>query len=336
MCILGTSKPENRKRAKDWLTWSLRRRRRRRSPHHRAMPPTPLFWALSATALVSVLVQCRPSAADFLTEVEYRRQVRSDIKAGRRPRARPVAAAQPSGGEEEGGPRRSPVAPPLFRMHQWADGSWALDAAIVSVGCTRRGCLIGLACLWWRLPSWPMEWDVYMLGAIHAYSTFCSNEIYFRNFAPRLRAPHSILLGSVATRSMWELLWVGSTLLGLGSDLQRAVGRFGFIGLYLGAGISASLVSALYRRSAHGHGGVLALCAYHTFMAPNARHNIMGVELGAKSALAVQLALACSGAFQGDAPLPVFASNLAPCLVAIAAYCLVRLRLIPRLAANFL
>lgn len=301
------------------------------------MPPTPLTWALAGVALLSVAVQTRPPAAEFKAEVEYRRHVKADLKAGRRPRPRPIlaAAALADGdGDEEGASADgAPPAAKLFGIQRWPDGAWAADIAVVSLGCTRKGCLIGAGSLWWRPPSWPMEWDLYLLVAVHAYSTFCPSATYFRHFCPRARVPHSVLLGAVATRSTWGLLWVSSTLLGLGAELQQAIGRLGFLGLYAAAGLAASLVSMASRHSAHGHGGVLAACAYHTLVAPNARHNIMGVQLGARSALAAQVGLACSAAFQGDAPGPVLLSNLAPCAVAAVAFGATRMRIASRLAA---
>lgn len=301
------------------------------------MPPTALFWALAGVALLSVVVQTRPPAAEFAAEVAYRRQVKADLKAGRRPQPRPAPATAASGdGDGEGasddGAQPAPTAP-LFGIHRWPRGTWAVDAAVVSLGCTRKGCLIGAGTLWWAPPSWPMEWDPYLLLAAHAYSTFCPSATYFRHFSPRSSVPHSVLLGAVATRSTWGLLWVGSTLVGLGAELQQALGRMGFLCLYLAAGLAASLVSMSFRRSAHGHGGILAACAYHALVAPNARHNLMGVELGARAALAVQVGLASSAAFQGDAPVPVLLANLAPCAVAAAAFGANRWHIASRLAA---
>jgi len=200
------------------------------------MAPTPLFWALAAAALASVLIQCRPPASDFAEEVEYRRQVKKDLAAGRRPRprsAKPKAAAAQG---EDAADSDDLGSASMFGLRRWDGGLWAADAGIASLGCTPKGCLIGFATLWWRPPSWPRDYDVYMLAALHAYSAFCPTDVYFRNFAPRLRRPHTVLLGAVATRSIWELMWVGSTLLGLGTELQKALGRGGFLALYLGAG----------------------------------------------------------------------------------------------------
>jgi hypothetical protein len=302
------------------------------------MPPTPLFWALAGVALLSVAVQTRPPAAEFAAEVAYRRQVKSDLKAGRQPRPRSALAAAAFAGrdwdEESGHADGAPPAPapPLFGIQRWPDGTWAADVALVSLGCTRKGCLIGALSLWWKPPNWPMEWDLYLLVAVHGYSTFCPSATYFRHFSPRARVPHSVLLGSVATRSTWGLLWVSSTLVGLGAELQQALGRLGFLGLYAAGGLAASLVSMTCRRTAHGHGGVLAACAFHTLVAPHARHNLMGVELGAQSALAAQVGLACSAALQGDAPGPVLLANFAPCAVAAFAFGASRMRVASRVA----
>jgi len=121
-------------------------------------------------------------------------------------------------------------------------------------------------------------------------------------------------------------------------------------------GVAASLVCMLARRSSSGHGGLLGVCAYHALLLPRARQSIMGIEarssrdqprlplalslsrplpgwmpspsplalpipqMGSKPALAAQIAIASQGAFQGDRPLPILAANLAPCLVAAAAF----------------
>jgi len=251
-------------------------------------------------------------------------------------------------------------------VHRWPDGSWAADAALVSVGCTRKGCLLGVFGHWWRLATWPAEWDLGAIGAVHTYAALCGSDVYYRHFAPRsrlrhttppvpppplrhisspaippppehrrtrpprchhrlpllcpCRLPHTLLLGAFATRSVFELLWVGSTLYALGRPLQAALGRVGFAALYVGAGVAASLVCMLARRSSSGHGGLLGVCAYHALLLPGARQSIMGIEMGSKPALAAQIAIASQGAFQGDRPLPILAANLAPCLVAAAAF----------------
>mmetsp|Transcript_7707 Transcript_7707/g.22580 ORF Transcript_7707/g.22580 Transcript_7707/m.22580 type:complete len:280 (+) Transcript_7707:680-1519(+) len=259
--------------------------------------------ALTAAALL----QTRPPAHSFRAEVDYLRQAKRELAAGRRPTPRKSNEEV----DEMGG---------IGAVHRWPDGSWAADAALVSVGCTRKGCLLGVFGHWWRLATWPAEWDLGAIGAVHTYAALCGSDVYYRHFAPRARLPHTLLLGAFATRSVFELLWVGSTLYALGRPLQAALGRVGFAALYVGAGVAASLVCMLARRSSSGHGGLLGVCAYHALLLPRARQSIMGIEMGSKPALAAQIAIASQGAFQGDRPLPILAANLAPCLVAAAAF----------------
>jgi len=210
--------------------------------------------ALTAAALL----QTRPPAHSFRAEVDYLRQAKRELAAGRRPTPRKSNEEV----DEMGG---------IGAVHRWPDGSWAADAALVSVGCTRKGCLLGVFGHWWRLATWPAEWDLGAIGAVHTYAALCGSDVYYRHFAPRARLrhttppvpppplrhisspaippppehrrtrpprchhrlpllcpcrlPHTLLLGAFATRSVFELLWVGSTLYALGRPLQARYSR---------------------------------------------------------------------------------------------------------------
>jgi len=184
----------------------------------------------------------------------------------------------------------------LLKMHRWPDDLWAADALIVSFGCTQRGtCFVGTLGKWWRLPKWMPKWDLWLLAGVHGTACACymqSPMLYHQLFSPRASAPHTVLLGAFASSNPWELLWIGSTIVGLGQELQRALGRAGFIGLYLVAALASSVCSMLLRCSARGHGGILAAMAYHTILSPRSQHNIFGLTLGARQALAVQTVMA--------------------------------------------
>ncbi len=194
-----------------------------------------------------------------------------------------------------------------------ANGTWAVDAGLVTLGCTRRKtCFVGLLGDWWRLPSWSREGDVYGLVAAHGAAALLHSQdiaAFYRHFAPRVSRPHTLFTSIFATSGLFEALWICSSLLSIGGDLQIALGRGGFAALYIGSGLLISLC-ALYSSSATpGHGGLVAALVVHTRMFPRLRRSIMGVEMGAWSALAAQLGLASLPAFRG-APRPLLLLGL--------------------------
>ena len=136
-----------------------------------------------------------------------------------------------------------------------------------------------------------------------------------------------IVLRAACARSgragIFELLWMLTTINGEGAQLQRLayLGRGGFLCLYLCAALASSLCSLAMRHSANGAGGVLASCAFHALAAPNARHVIVGAEMGARQALAVQVALSSLPAFGGGGDaLPVLVANGVPCVIGALAF----------------
>ena len=141
---------------------------------------------------------------------------------------------------------------------------------------------------------WKRSADLTLIASLHgaacAWAAFDSTS-YAQHFGPRAAAPHTILLGSFASATPWETLYLSSTVLGLGGDLQRELGRVGFVVLYAVAGLASSVCSMLTRRSALGSGGAMATLTYHVLSAPGARHSVWGVDLGAKQALEVQVAI---------------------------------------------
>ena len=194
-----------------------------------------------------------------------------------------------------------------FGFKEWPEAKlWAADVGVISIGCTHKRCFVGVAGSWHRVPG--PKADLYALVAMHGSALAVRYQYgptaFFRHFSPRLSDPHTLLLGGFATSGEFEMLWLGSTLLGLGHELQRSIGRGGFLVLWLGGATSVSLVAATQRISSSGAGGALASFAYHALAAPFARHNIFGIEMGPKAALSAQAILATWSAFNGDAPRP--------------------------------
>ena len=174
--------------------------------------------------------------------------------------------------------------------------------------------------------------DLYALLACHGAACLLAHTegmgAFFRWCSPRPNAPHTIITSLFATSSPFELLWLFGTLQGVGSDLQRSLGRLGFVALYLGGSLSSVLFAAYTRHSANGAGGALAAFAFHALAAPNMRHNIFGVTMGARMALAAQAALASYPAVNGAArPGVVLALNGIPIFLGAAYW---HLRLVSR------
>lgn len=211
------------------------------------------------------------------------------------------------------------------RQHEWADASsgkplWAVDLAVASVGCTHRVCYIGVLGEW-RRPA--AEADLYALLAVHAlacYFRMFDPGAYWRYFSPAWSRPLSVPASLFATGGVWEVVWLASLLGHIGNELQRRIGRLGFLALYGSGGGIATLLALLTRHSTSGGGGALACCAFHALQHPTARHSIFGVGMGANAALAVQLALACLPSLQGRVARPALgiALNVAPVVVGAA------------------
>lgn len=208
-----------------------------------------------------------------------------------------------------------------FGVERWPeDRLWALDAGLVSLGCTSKKCFVGVLGSWNGLPG--PQYDLYALAAAHGVACFVYHSYgpgtFYRYFAPLLSKPHTVLCGAFATSSAFEMLWLGSSLLGLGHELQRALGRAGFLALWLCGALGMSLAAATQRHSTNGTGGILAAFTYHTLAMPHARHSLYGVSMSARSALAVHLGIACLPAFQGS-DKPAVALGLAALPLAVGA-----------------
>lgn len=186
------------------------------------------------------------------------------------------------------------------------NGTWAADAVLVTLGCTKKRCYCGVLGVWRPLPG--PQADLWVLLAGHAAGCATAyaygQGFFFRLFSPRFREPYTLLLSLFATSTPWECLWLYGMLFSTGPALQRILGRVGFAVLYLGGAACSTLLSAVYRHSATGTGGPLAIATYHTLLAPYARHSIFGIEMGARAALAVQIGICSWPALSGNAPLP--------------------------------
>ena len=145
---------------------------------------------------------------------------------------------------------------------------------------------------------------------------------YFQHFSPRWSEPHTLLCSCFATTSPFELLYLSGNLLGVGAELQRSAGRAFLLLLYLSGAASVSLLAAQWRHSATGAGGALACGAYHALRSPSARHSVFGLEMSAKAALAVQVAVASWPAFNGAVgrPAVLIALNCVPALLGAALF----------------
>lgn len=209
----------------------------------------------------------------------------------------------------------------IERFPEEERGLWALDSGVLTVACTKKRCYVGALGSWRKLPGG--EYDLYALAALHGFACLISHKygptVFFRHFAPRLVEPHTVLGGAFATSSPFEMLWLGSTLLGLGHELQRALGRGGFLALWLAGAVGMSLAAAVLRHTCTGTGGILASFTYHTIAAPHARHSLYGIEMGARQALAVHVGIACLPAFQGASrPHVAIGLSLLPLVIGAA------------------
>lgn len=212
-----------------------------------------------------------------------------------------------------------------IRQHNWEDAAgkslWAADLGVVAFGCTHKACYVGVLGGWRR---WAAEYDRYALLAVHGAACLLSQTDtgqFHATFSPRWSRPLTIPLSLFATGHLMELMWLSSVLLGLAGELQRLVGRANFVVLYLGGGLSASLLGLLWRHSTTGAGGVLACVAFHVLERPHVRHSIFGLEMGGNVALAVQLGLTCYPSLAGGRagrPLLVLAMGALPAAVGAA------------------
>ena len=195
-----------------------------------------------------------------------------------------------------------------FGREQWAEERlWAADLGLLTVGCTHKKCFVGALGAWNSLPG--PDAELYALAAAHGAACLVMHQYgpntFYEHFAPRFSKPHTLVAGGFATASPFEMLWLGGTLLGLGSGLQRAIGRVGFLVLYLGGAFGVSLFAASQRHSSTGSGGALASFAYHVLAAPSARHNIFGIEMGARMALAVHFGISTWPSLNGSTGRPL-------------------------------
>jgi hypothetical protein len=201
---------------------------------------------------------------------------------------------------------------------------WSVDALFVSVGCTHKKCFVGLLGVWRPLPG--AKVDLYVLVAAHGIPCAVMHQYgpaaFYHAFSPRWSEPYTVLLGGFATSSPFEMVWLGSTIMGMGPEMQRAIGRLGLLLLWLVGAFAVSLLAASQRHSCSGSGGALATFAYHALQAPYARHNLFGIEMGARAALAAQFAIASLPALNGGADRPgvLLALNGLPILVGSVLY----------------
>ena len=200
---------------------------------------------------------------------------------------------------------------------------WVAEIAVASLGCTRRTCFVGAAGSWWQIPKWSKDTDVFVLAGLHALAcaTFHYDvAAYYRHFAPRWSRPQSLLLGIFGVPSPWELLWLITSLVNYGPELQRALGRLGFVHLYLAAGLASTVAGLMLRCGGTGAAGVLAHLTFHVCRQPSARHTIFGVTLPAPAALAVQVGFASWQLLQTGGALAVLAVSGTPCALGAAAH----------------
>lgn len=183
---------------------------------------------------------------------------------------------------------------------------WAADLVFVTIGCTHRRCYCGILGKWYAMPG--PEVDIWALLAAHG--TACAIAythgagLFYRHFSPRFSHPHTLLLSLFSTSTPFEMLWLYSSLHSVGPGLQRTMGRAGFLALYLSCAAIVTLVAAANRHSMASAAGMLAVVTYHTLMAPNARCSILGFEMGAKAALAVQFGICAWPAISGGTARP--------------------------------
>lgn len=206
---------------------------------------------------------------------------------------------------------------------EWPErGLWAADLGVATVACTRRACFVGVLGAWRRFPRWRAQHDLWVLLGAHGAACALAHldlGAYHRHFTPRLKRPHSLLLGAFATASPFELLWFGSSLLGVGAELQRGLGRLGYLALYLAGAAASTAFATATRHSSNGSGGVLATCAFHALAHPNARHSVFGLEMGARASLGAQVLIAsCPSFVAGGATL--LTMNAIPVAVGIGIF----------------
>ena len=200
---------------------------------------------------------------------------------------------------------------------------WVAEIAVASLGCTRRTCFVGAAGSWWQIPKWSKDTDVFVLAGLHALAcaTFHYDvAAYYRHFAPRWSRPQSLVLGIFGVPSPWELLWLITSLVNYGPELQRALGRLGFVHLYLAAGLASTVAGLMLRCGGTGAAGVLAHLTFHVCRQPSARHTIFGVTLPAPAALAVQVGFASWQLLQTGGAVAVLAVSGTPCALGAAAH----------------
>lgn len=113
------------------------------------------------------------------------------------------------------------------RSHSWPnERMWALDGVLFSVGCTHKRCFLGALGSWWGAPRWTPDTDLWALAAVHAISCATSHfepRTYHRYFSPNTNRPHSIILGAFATAGVMELIFMVTTLNGIGANLQVVI-----------------------------------------------------------------------------------------------------------------
>ena len=189
---------------------------------------------------------------------------------------------------------------------------------------------VGTLTGWWAVPlwvGWSRRGDLFIINALHMAAALLSTlrplDFYW-NFIPRLRRPHTVLLGAFATSSIFECVWVASSVMMFGGALQGGdgggggtggggplvMGREGFAALYLVSGLLASFVGGvILGERVPGHGGVLAAITMHTLLnnahgSQQQQHRVvwLGQEMSAGPFLCTQLGMACLGAFQAGKP----------------------------------
>ena len=198
--------------------------------------------------------------------------------------------------------------------------TWAVDALLLTLGCTHKRCYLGVYGAWHRLPD--QQLDLYAIVGAHGLAVLFSYNYgmttFFRHFSPRFSAPHTIFLAMFATSSPFELIWLSSSLFSVGATIQRIIGRGTFLLLYGLGAMSSVLIAAYNRHSASGASGVLAAYAYHALAAPRARHSLFGVEMGGRAALMVNAALATWPMINGGSAPMAMALTGTPALVGAA------------------
>ena len=187
-----------------------------------------------------------------------------------------------------------------------AEDLWAADALLFSVGCSRKACFVGVLGSWWRLPQLVKEilneevtkprgaqyehhrvWvfsphgQLCALGALAVLSyslEYLNHELFDRLCTPSLRRPHTLLLGGFATKSPYEAIWIAVCVHNTGAEVQKILGTWGFLWLYVVGCVATAVAAAVYPQRGyrcHGAGGMMAMLIVYAARYPTANYTLV-------------------------------------------------------------